>query len=55
MVPLCNVAFSQIRFCLHQRQGWVHSTLSFSLETRSYNDKIDSWEPLIEPIDGVVR
>ncbi|CAA6669756.1 unnamed protein product [Spirodela intermedia] len=55
MVPLCNIGFSRIGFNLCGKPGFVNSTLSFALAARSYNDKIDSWEPLVEPIDGVVQ
>nr|DAD18267.1 TPA_asm: hypothetical protein HUJ06_019730 [Nelumbo nucifera] len=56
MVPLCNISLSGIAFSLHGRiPGYLNSTVSFSLAARSYNDKYDSWEPLVEPVDGFVR
>ncbi|XP_078437793.1 pleckstrin homology (PH) domain-containing protein isoform X2 [Wolffia australiana] len=55
MVPLCNVFLSDVEFNLCQTIGVINSSSKFSLEARSYNDKIDSWEPLIEPVYGVVR
>ncbi|KAK9144775.1 hypothetical protein Sjap_004678 [Stephania japonica] len=33
----------------------LNSTLNLSLAARSYNDKFESWEPLIEPVDGFLR
>ncbi|XP_060207492.1 uncharacterized protein LOC132635217 [Lycium barbarum] len=55
MVPLCNVSFSGITFNLHQRSDYLNSSVAFSLAARSYNDKYDSWEPLLEPVDGLLR
>ncbi|XP_043715720.1 uncharacterized protein LOC122664096 isoform X2 [Telopea speciosissima] len=55
MVPLFNVSLSGIGFTLHGRSDHLDSTINFSLAARSYNDKYDSWEPLVEPLDGFVR
>ncbi|CAN4127752.1 unnamed protein product [Withania somnifera] len=55
MVPLCNVSFSDITFNLNQRSEYLNSSVTFSLAARSYNDKYDSWEPLLEPVDGLLR
>ncbi|PHT58232.1 hypothetical protein CQW23_00595 [Capsicum baccatum] len=55
MVPLCNVSFSGITFNLHQRSDYLNSNMTFSLAARLYNDKYDSWEPLLEPVDGLLR
>ncbi|EEF45057.1 vacuolar protein sorting-associated protein, putative [Ricinus communis] len=55
MVPLFNISLSGIGFNLHGRTGYLNSTVSFSLAARSYNDKYESWEPLVEPVDGFVR
>ncbi|XP_042953951.1 uncharacterized protein LOC122290372 isoform X2 [Carya illinoinensis] len=55
MVPLFNVSFSGVGFNLHGRTDYLSSTVNFSLVARSYNDKYDSWEPLIEPVDGFLR
>ncbi|KAJ0970742.1 hypothetical protein J5N97_018701 [Dioscorea zingiberensis] len=55
MVPLFNISFSSIGFSLHGRPDYLISTVSFSLAAKSYNDKYDAWEPLVEPIDGFLR
>lgn len=55
MVPLCNVSLSGIGFNLHGQSDNFNSSVTFSLAARSYNDKYDSWEPLIEPVDGLLR
>ncbi|XP_020672034.1 uncharacterized protein LOC110092030 [Dendrobium catenatum] len=55
MVPLFNVSLSGIGFNLHGRPDYMNSTVSFSLAARSYNDKYDAWEPLIEPMDAFLR
>ncbi|KAJ4957745.1 hypothetical protein NE237_024856 [Protea cynaroides] len=55
MVPLFNVSLSGIGFTLRGRSGYLNSTVNFSLAARSYNDKYDAWEPLVEPLDGFVR
>ncbi|KAL3499805.1 hypothetical protein ACH5RR_038898 [Cinchona calisaya] len=55
MVPLCNLSLSSIGFSLHGRQDFSTSCVSFSVSARSYNDKYDAWEPLIEPVDGLLR
>ncbi|KAF5735104.1 hypothetical protein HS088_TW15G00604 [Tripterygium wilfordii] len=52
MVPLFNVSFSGIGFSLHGKTDYLNSTVSFSLAARSYNDKYETWEPLVEPVDG---
>ncbi|KAK9266873.1 hypothetical protein L1049_027132 [Liquidambar formosana] len=55
MVPLFNISLSGIGFSLHGRREYLNSTVSFSLSARSYNDKYEAWEPLVEPVDGFVR
>ncbi|KAM5573225.1 hypothetical protein ABKV19_012985 [Rosa sericea] len=55
MVPLCNLSLSGIGFGLHGRTDYLNSTVSFSLAARSYNDKYEVWEPLVEPVDGFLR
>lgn len=55
MVPLFNISFSGVAFSLHGRSDYSNSTVSFSLAARSYNDKYESWEPIIEPMDGFLR
>jgi len=55
MVPLFNISLSSIAFSLHGRPDYWNSTVSFSLAGRSYNDKNDAWEPLVEPTDGFLR
>ncbi|KAE8731960.1 Pleckstrin (PH) domain-containing protein isoform 2 [Hibiscus syriacus] len=55
MVPLINISLSGIAFSLHGRSDKLNSTASFSLAARSYNDKYESWEPIVEPMDGFLR
>ncbi|GMN21548.1 hypothetical protein TIFTF001_040051 [Ficus carica] len=55
MVPLFNVSLSGVGFSLHGRRDYMNSTVGFSLAARSYNDKYEAWEPLVEPVDGVLR
>lgn len=55
IVPLCNISMSGIGFTLHGRPDSQNSSVTFSLAARSFNDKYDSWEPLIEPVDGSLR
>eukprot|EP01018_Ginkgo_biloba_P007916 Gb_35998 [translate_table: standard] len=55
MIPLLNFSLSGIAFSLHGRSDNLNSTANLSLMTRSYNEKYDSWEPLIEPVDGFIR
>ncbi|KAL6008539.1 hypothetical protein ACLOJK_034052 [Asimina triloba] len=55
MVPLFNLSLSGIGFSLHGRPNYLNATVNFSLAARSYNDKYDSWEPLVEPVDGFLR
>uniref|UniRef100_A0A6N2K527 PH domain-containing protein n=1 Tax=Salix viminalis TaxID=40686 RepID=A0A6N2K527_SALVM len=55
MVPLFNAHLTGIGFSLHGRAAYLNSTASFSLVARSYNDKYESWEPLVESVDGYLR
>lgn len=55
MVPLFNLSLSAIGFSLRGRPDYLDSTVNFSLAGRSYNDKYDVWEPLVEPVDGFLR
>ncbi|XP_042394059.1 uncharacterized protein LOC121984930 isoform X2 [Zingiber officinale] len=55
MVPLFNVCLDKTAFTLHGRPDYINSTVSFLLAAKSYNDKYDLWEPVIEPMDGFVR
>lgn len=55
MVPLFNFSSSGIGFSLHGRTDYLNLTVSFSLAARSYNDKYEVWEPVVEPVDGFLR
>lgn len=55
MVPLFNISLSGIGFNLHGGPDYLNSSANFSLAARSYNDKYDAWEPLVEPMDGFLR
>ncbi|KAL2348225.1 hypothetical protein Fmac_002225 [Flemingia macrophylla] len=55
MVPLFNISLSGITFSLHGRTGYLNCTVGFSVAARSYNDKYEAWEPLVEPVDGFLR
>ncbi|XP_073134921.1 uncharacterized protein [Henckelia pumila] len=55
MVPLCNISLSGMGLSSHGRRDSLNSSVVFSLAARSYNDKYESWEPLIEPLDGSLR
>lgn len=55
MVPLFNVCLDKTAFSLHGRPDYINSTVTFFLAAKSYNDKYDLWEPVIEPMDGFVR
>ncbi|XP_058190168.1 uncharacterized protein LOC131307586 isoform X5 [Rhododendron vialii] len=55
MVPLFNISLSGIGLSLHGRPEFLNSAISFSLAARSYNDKYEAWEPLVEPVDGFLR
>ncbi|TYI15495.1 hypothetical protein ES332_A08G190100v1 [Gossypium tomentosum] len=55
MVPLFNISLSGIAFSLRGRPDYSNSNVSFSLAARSYNDKYESWEPIVEPMDGFLR
>ncbi|XP_058084436.1 uncharacterized protein LOC131232245 isoform X2 [Magnolia sinica] len=55
MVPLFNISLTGIGFGLRGRPDYLNSTVSFSSTARSFNDKYDSWEPLVEPMDGFLR
>lgn len=55
MVPLCNLSLSGIGFNYHGKADFLNSSVTFSLDVRSFNDKYDAWEPLIEPVDGTLR
>ncbi|VVA93348.1 unnamed protein product [Arabis nemorensis] len=55
MVPLVNVSLNNISFGLLGKTEYTNSTINFSLAARSYNDKYEVWEPLIEPADGFLR
>ncbi|XP_031385571.1 uncharacterized protein LOC116199374 isoform X2 [Punica granatum] len=55
MVPLLNISLHGVGFSLHGKADQVNSTISFSFSARSYNDKYESWEPLVEPVDGFLR
>ncbi|KAI3710546.1 hypothetical protein L2E82_40329 [Cichorium intybus] len=55
MTPLFNISLSSIGFSLHRRPDYLNATVCFSLAARSYNDKLEAWEPLVEPVDGVLR
>ncbi|KAK4786568.1 hypothetical protein SAY86_010401 [Trapa natans] len=55
MVPLLNISLDGVGFSLNARSDYMNSTISFAFAARSYNDEYDSWEPLVEPVDGFLR
>lgn len=55
MVPLFGSSFDNVSFSLHGRPDYLNAAVSFLFAARSFNDKYDAWEPLIEPMDGFVR
>lgn len=55
MVPLVNLSLNNISFGLLGKTNYTKSTINFSLAARSYNDKYEAWEPLIEPADAFLR
>ncbi|KAL9231233.1 hypothetical protein vseg_006486 [Gypsophila vaccaria] len=55
MVPLFNVSLSGIGFSLHGKPNYLNSNVNFSLAVSSYNDKYESWEPVVEAFDGFLR
>ncbi|XP_074317635.1 uncharacterized protein LOC141653693 isoform X2 [Silene latifolia] len=55
MVPLFNVSLSGIGFNLQGRPDYLNSSVNFSLVASSYNDKYESWEPVVEAVDGFLR
>ncbi|KAJ4777649.1 Pleckstrin (PH) domain-containing protein isoform 2 [Rhynchospora pubera] len=55
MMPLFGVSLDNIGFSMRGRPDYLNATANFSLVARSFNDKSDSWEPLVEPTDGFLR
>lgn len=55
MMPLFGVSLDNIGFSYQGRPDYMNATASFCLVARSFNDKSDSWEPLLEPTDGFLR
>ncbi|KAK9698879.1 hypothetical protein RND81_08G137700 [Saponaria officinalis] len=55
MVPLFNISLSGIGFSLHGKPNYLNSCVNFSLVVSSFNDKYESWEPVVEAVDGFLR
>ncbi|KAL6642664.1 hypothetical protein ACP70R_020845 [Stipagrostis hirtigluma subsp. patula] len=55
MVPLFGVSFESVGLSYHGGTHHLNATVSLSFVARSFNDKYNSWEPFIEPMDGFLR
>ena len=55
MTPLFDVTFSNIKLATHGHPEELNAVLISSTAASTFNTQLESWEPLVEPFDGIFK
>ncbi|XP_073012998.1 uncharacterized protein [Typha latifolia] len=55
MTPLLDVTITSINVASHGRLDAMNAVLVCSIASSTFNRQLESWEPLIEPFDGIFK
>ncbi|KAK1380403.1 Calcium-dependent lipid-binding family protein [Heracleum sosnowskyi] len=55
MTPLFDVTISNIKLATHGRLEALNAVLISSTAASTFNTQLETWEPLVEPFDGIFK
>ncbi|XP_074383059.1 uncharacterized protein LOC141724723 isoform X2 [Apium graveolens] len=55
MTPLFDVTISNMKLATHGRLEALNAVLISSTSASTFNTQLESWEPLVEPFDGIFK
>lgn len=55
MAPLFDTTITDIRLATHGQAEAMNAALICSIATSTFNTQLESWEPLMEPFDGIFK
>lgn len=55
MTPLFDATITNIKLATHGRLEELNAVLISSFAASTFNIHLESWEPLVEPFDGILK
>ncbi|XP_052204938.1 uncharacterized protein LOC127809843 isoform X2 [Diospyros lotus] len=55
MTPLFDATITNIKLATHGRLEAMNAVLISSIAASTFNTKLEAWEPLVEPFDGIFK
>lgn len=55
MTPFFDVTVTNIKLATHGGMDSMNAVLISSIAASTFNSLLDSWEPLVEPFDGIFK
>ncbi|XP_024982723.1 uncharacterized protein LOC112519038 isoform X5 [Cynara cardunculus var. scolymus] len=55
MTPFFDVTITNIKLATHGGMDSMNAVLISSIAASTFNTQLDSWEPLVEPFDGILK
>ncbi|KAM1171463.1 hypothetical protein ACFX2G_022182 [Malus domestica] len=55
MTPLFDATITNIKLATHGRLEAINAVLISSIAASTFNTQLESWEPLLEPFDGIFK
>lgn len=55
MTPFFDVTITNIKLATHGGIDSMNAVLISSIAASTFNTQLDSWEPLVEPFDGIFK
>lgn len=55
ITPLFNITIVNIKLATHGRWEAMNAVLVSSIAASTFNAQLESWEPLVEPFDGIFK
>ncbi|KAK9670363.1 hypothetical protein RND81_13G196500 [Saponaria officinalis] len=55
MTPFLDLTFTNIKLVTHGRFEAMNSVLISSMAASTFNRQLESWEPMLEPFDGIFK
>ncbi|KAK9053434.1 hypothetical protein SSX86_030068 [Deinandra increscens subsp. villosa] len=55
MTPFFDVSITNIKLATHGGMGSMNAVVMSSIAASTFNTLLDSWEPMVEPFDGILK
>lgn len=55
MTPFFDVTITNLKLATHGGMDSMNAVLISSIAASTFNTQLDSWEPLVEPFDGIFK